>query len=187
MDDWIRSTLRGLRFKSVNENFSAKCGFFSSKILHKHCFQFFLGLTIAPPEINANFWRERCSHSYSSLRASLLLSSKQKKRRVGSAWITSILWSRRSRNFWTSQSCFLPSNWFTECEHLFTDKPTIITELAVLSARLLDLSSKFFKISRVSRFFSIHAESLSTTPKSSKRKKLSSGELRWQRISVERW
>ena len=61
-----------------------------------------------------------CGHSYGTLRASLLLSSKQKKRRGGSAWITSILWSRRSPNFWTSQSCFLSSNWFTECEHLFT-------------------------------------------------------------------
>ena len=33
-----------------------------SKILHKHCFQFLLGLTIAPREIEinayANFWRD---------------------------------------------------------------------------------------------------------------------------------
>ena len=102
-------------------------------------FSIFLGT-----EINANFWRERCSHSYRTLRASLLLSSKKEKRRGGSARITSILWSRRSPNFWTSQSCFLSSIWFTECEHLFTDKPMIVTEPAVPSEHLLGLGSKLY-------------------------------------------
>ena len=35
------------------------------------------------------------------------------------AWIKSSLWSHRSPNFWTNQSCFLSSNWFQECKHLF--------------------------------------------------------------------
>ena len=44
------------------------------------------------------------------------------ERKGGSAWIASTLWSRRSPNFWTSQSCFLSSNWFFQCEHPFSDK-----------------------------------------------------------------
>ena len=31
-------------------------------------------------------------------------------------------------NFWTSQSCFLSSNWFSKCEHWYTDKPLVITK-----------------------------------------------------------
>ena len=53
-----------------------------------------------------------------------------------SAWIVSSLESRRSPNFWTSQSRFLSSNWFLECEHLFIDKP-MVTDPTVLSARVL--------------------------------------------------
>ena len=34
-----------------------------------------------------------------------------KRRKRGSAWITSNLSGRRSPNFWTKQSCFVPSNW----------------------------------------------------------------------------
>ena len=37
--------------------------------------------------------------------------------------MASILLSKRSPNFWTSQSCFLLSNWFLECELPFIDKP----------------------------------------------------------------
>ena len=44
------------------------------------------------------------------------------ERKGGSAWIASTLWSRRIPNFWTSQSCFLSSNWFFQCEHPFRDK-----------------------------------------------------------------
>ena len=37
-----------------------------------------------------------------------------------------------------SQSCFLLSNWFSECEHQFIDnKPMVITEPVASSARLL--------------------------------------------------
>ena len=41
------------------------------------------------------------------------------------------LWTRRSPNSWTSQSCFLSSNWFYECVHPFIDKPMVITEPTV--------------------------------------------------------
>ena len=49
----------------------------------------------------------------------------------------------RSPIFWTSQSCFLSSNWFFfECKHLFIDKPMVITEPTVPSAR--GLGSKLY-------------------------------------------
>ena len=44
---------------------------------------------------------------------SLFLSSLKKRRKGDSAWIASNLWSRRSPNFWTRQSCFFSSNWFS--------------------------------------------------------------------------
>ena len=44
---------------------------------------------------------------------------------------------------WTSQSHFLSSNWFLECEHLFIDKP-MVTYPTVLSARVLGLGSKLY-------------------------------------------
>ena len=48
-------------------------------------------------------------------------------------------------NFWTSQTCFLSSNWFFDCMRLFIDKQVIITGPAVpLGTRLLDLGSKLF-------------------------------------------
>ena len=54
---------------------------------------------------------------------SLLLSfSLLRRRKVGSARIASTVWSRRSPNFWTSQSCFLSSNRFFQCERPFFDK-----------------------------------------------------------------
>ena len=53
---------------------------------------------------------------------SLLLSFSLLRRKVGSARIASTLWSRRSPNFWTSQSCFLSSNRFFQCERPFSDK-----------------------------------------------------------------
>ena len=60
-----------------------------------------------------------------------------------SAWIASSLKSRRSPNFWTSQSRFLSSNRFLECEHLFIDKP-MVTDPTVLSARVLGPASKLY-------------------------------------------
>ena len=56
------------------------------------------------------------------------------------------LWSHRTSNFWICQSCFLSSNWYSECEHPFQteiDKLMVITdEPAVQNARLLSLGSK---------------------------------------------
>ena len=66
------------------------------------------------------------------------------KRKGSSALIASRLWSRRSPNVWASQSCFLLSNWFFECEHLFIGKPMVITKPAVPRARLLGLGSKLY-------------------------------------------
>ena len=43
---------------------------------------------------------------------SLFLSSWSRRRKAGSSCITSNLWGCRSPNFWTSQSCYLSSNWF---------------------------------------------------------------------------
>ena len=45
-------------------------------------------------------------------------------------------------NFWTSQSCFLSSNWFFEFEHLFIDKPMVITDPVAVGVRVLGLGSK---------------------------------------------
>ena len=53
------------------------------------------------------------------------------EKEASSAWIASSLESRRNPNFWTSQSRFLSSNWFLECEHLFIDKP-MVTDPTVL-------------------------------------------------------
>ena len=54
----------------------------------------------------------------------------------------------------------LLSNWFFECEHSFIDKPTVITEPVVPSARLLGIGSKLY-LSNMQRY----------SPKSSQRKK----------------
>ena len=43
---------------------------------------------------------------------SLFLSSWSRRRKAGSSCIVSNLRGRRSSNFWTSQSCYLSSNWF---------------------------------------------------------------------------
>ena len=74
---------------------------------------------------------------------------------------------------------------FFECKHPFIDKPMAITEPAVASARLLGLGSKLHPRNmprmlnkNLTRFiFSIHTESFSSTTKSSKRKKGSTGRL----------
>ena len=52
--------------------------------------------------------------------------------------------NRGSQNFSTTQSCFLSSNWFFECEHSFIDKPMVTTEAAVPRARLLGLGLKLY-------------------------------------------
>ena len=56
---------------------------------------------------------------------SLLLSSSWSNRRKGgSAWMASNLWTRRSPSFWTCESCLNSSNWLFVWEHSFTDKPS---------------------------------------------------------------
>ena len=73
----------------------------------------------------------------SSCEQSLFLFSFWSSERKGSsALIASRLWSRRSPNFWASQSCFLSSNWCFELEHSFIGKPMVITEPAVPGVRL---------------------------------------------------
>ena len=57
------------------------------------------------------------------------------RRLGGSAWIASSLWNCRRPNFRTSQSCFLSSNWFSECEHPFIDKARFVSEPTLPSAQ----------------------------------------------------
>ena len=57
--------------------------------------KYYLGAAVTP-----------CEHSI------LLSSSWLRRRKGGSAWITSSLWRHRSPEFWTIQSCFPPSNQF---------------------------------------------------------------------------
>ena len=59
-------------------------------------------------------WNNKKQRSANSAsRASSVLSSWVWRRKRGSDWIASILWSRRNPTFWTSQSCSLSSNWFS--------------------------------------------------------------------------
>ena len=64
-----------------------------------------------------------------------------KKRRL---WMASSLWSHRSPKFWSSQSCYLLSNWFCLVLASFFDKPMIITEPSVPSVWFLSLNSKLY-------------------------------------------
>ena len=106
-------------------------------------------------------------------RASFCLLLSEKKKTDGFMWMSS-LWSHWSPNVWTDQSSvgFL-SNWFSECEHPFIDKPLII-EPAVPSTRLLGLSSKLYPSNKqhmLNKDFSRFMESLTCGSKSSKWKK----------------
>ena len=84
-----------------------------------------------------NRWLGYVGH-HPAIDPSLLLSSCVRRRRGGP-------WSRRSPIFWTSQTCFLSSNcFFFECEHPVIDIPMVITEPAVVSARLLGLGWKLY-------------------------------------------
>ena len=78
---------------------------------------------------NANEWLiEPCEQSH------LLSSPWSRRRKGGSAWITSRLWSRRTQ---ASGLVKLVFDLFFECEHPFIDKPMVKTEPAVPSRRLL--------------------------------------------------
>ena len=47
-------------------------------------------------------------------------------------------------NFWTSQSCFLSSNLFSECQYPLIDKPMLIIKPNVPSTRLLGMGPKLY-------------------------------------------
>ena len=47
-------------------------------------------------------------------------------------------------NFWTSQSCFFSSNWFSGCQHPFIVTLMVTTEPVVPSAGLFSPSSKLY-------------------------------------------
>ena len=78
---------------------------------------------------------------------SLVLSTSWSRRRKGgSAWMASNLWTLRSPRFWTCESCLNWSNWLFVWEHPFTDKRTVITEPAVPRTRRSGLGSKLYPI-----------------------------------------
>ena len=93
-------------------------------------------------------------------------------------WIALSFWSGRSPKFSITQSCFLSSNWFFECEHSFIEKPMIMWEATVTSARLLGLGLKLYPGNMQRMFnkdFTRFTQSFSSTQKSTKWKKASAG------------
>ena len=68
--------------------------------------------------------------------------SEEDKRRLCQNCVKPLRWPQP--NFWTSQSCFLSSNWFFECGHLLIDKPSVITEPVAVGVRVLGLGSKLY-------------------------------------------
>lgn len=71
-----------------------------------------------------------------------------RRRKGGSVWMASALWRGRSPNVWSSQSCFVSSNWFSRASSRLVVKPMVIiepvvqwnTELAARSNRRQALS-----------------------------------------------
>ena len=49
-------------------------------------------------------------------------------------------------NFWTSQSCFLSSNLFSECQYPLIEKPMLIIKPTVPSTRLLGMGTKLYPL-----------------------------------------
>ena len=74
----------------------------------------------------------------------LLLPESIRWKKGDSAWIALSLWRSCSKNFSTTQSCFLSSNWFFECEHSLINKLMVTTEAAVPWTRLLGLGLKLY-------------------------------------------
>ena len=98
----------------------------------------------------------------------LLLPSWVMGRKRGFAWIAlTCLRSHRSTNFWTTQSCSLLTTGFFQVR----DQIQVITEPVEPSARPLGLGSKSISQQHAmhasQKSYSIHAESFSSTPKSS--------------------
>ena len=106
---------------------------------------------------------------------SLILSSWVRRGKGGSAWITSGKSLRAPHSKLSGLvnlvlSC--QTGQFFKCEHPFINKMMIITEPAVASTWLLGLGWKLYCSNMLQyRSYSIHAESFSSTPKLSKRKK----------------
>ena len=73
-----------------------------------------------------------------------LSTSWSRRRKGGSAWMASNLWTHRSPRFWTCESCLNWSNWLFVWEHPFTDKRAVITEPAVPRTRRSGLGSKLY-------------------------------------------
>ena len=79
---------------------------------------------------------------------SLLLSSFLRRRKGCSAWITSVAFEvAASRTPGLVNLAFSRQTGFFECKHPFVDKPMVITEPAIASARLLSLGSKLYPTS----------------------------------------
>ena len=71
----------------------------------------------------------------------------RKEKETLSAWIVSSLWSWRRKNIWTSQSCFLSSNWicfFLNASIRFAWLTAGYNCAAAPNAQLLGLGSKLY-------------------------------------------
>ena len=105
----------------------------------------------------------------------LILSFSLLRRKGSSVWIASTLWSRRSPNFWTSQSCFLSSNQFFLCEHPFSDKTDgynwpRCTLKNQYGGEIWHIRLGFETILATWRAYSIFTQSFSRRPKSKQKK-----------------
>ena len=94
-------------------------------------------------DLTKNFGRHNWFRA-TQLRARWLSGDLTRRRKGLSAWIASSLWSHSNPDFWTSQSCFLSSNWFFNASIHLLIKLLVITEPAVLSAWLLGLDWKLY-------------------------------------------
>ena len=94
-------------------------------------------------DLTKNFGRHNWFRA-TQLRARWLSGDLTRRRKGLSAWIASSLWSHSNPDFWTSQSCFLSSNWFFNASIHLLIKLLVITEPAVPSAWLLGLDWKLY-------------------------------------------
>ena len=124
-------------------------------------------------DLTKNFGRHNWFRA-TQLRARWLSGDLTWRRKGLSAWIASSLWSHSNPDFWTSQSCFLSSNWFFNASIHLLIKLLVITEPAVLSAWLLGLDWKLYPSNMQ---HSIHAVFLQYTniDRASERKALLAG------------
>ena len=109
----------------------------------------------------------------------LLLPESIRWKKGDSAWIALSLWRSCSKNFSTTQSCFLSSNWFFECEHSLIEKTDgynrgRCTKSTAIRPGFETLSRQHGAHAQ-ERFNSIHTGSFPSKSKSSKWKKGSTG------------